>query len=159
MLHARISQYYAQIIRIDMPYLRQQPGRNYYRWYFYDPEQSLQTQTKGIAVKLKRLGWFGSDIGNAVVKDMSMGGAGVLAPLKDNVPDQFWVLYDKNTKVKARVCYRKAINDKLEFLGLEWQGNDSSVRLRLLRKLRRRAFVLKQDNFRLVEVNQQQNLG
>jgi hypothetical protein len=159
MLHVRISQYYAQIIRIDMPYLRQQPGRNYYRWYFYDPQQSLQTQTKGIAVKLKRLGWFGSDIGSAVVKDMSMGGAGVLAPLKDNVPDQFWVLYDKNAKVKARVCYRKAITDKLEFLGLEWQDNDSSVRLKLLRKLRRRAFVLKQDNFRLVEVNQQQNLG
>lgn len=142
-----------------MPYLRQQPGRNYYRWYFYDPEQSLQTQTKGIAVKLKGLGWFGSEIGSAVVKDMSMGGAGVLVPLKDNVPEQFWVLYDKNTKVKARVCYRKAITDKLEFLGLEWQGNDSSVRLKLLRKLRRRAFVLKQDNFRLVEVNQQQNLG
>ncbi len=142
-----------------MPYLRQQPGRNYYRWYFYDPQQSLQTQTKGIAVKLRRLGWFGSEIGSAVVKDMSMGGAGLLAPLKDKVPDQFWVLYDKTTKVKARVCYRKAINDKLEFLGLEWQGNDSAVRLRLLRKLRRRAFVLKQDNFRLVEVNQQQNLG
>ena len=77
-----------------MPYLRQQPGRSYYRWYFYDPEQSLQTQTKGIAVKLKRLGWFGNEIGSAVVKDMSMGGAGLLAPLKDKVPDEFWVLYE-----------------------------------------------------------------
>ncbi|WP_185714233.1 PilZ domain-containing protein [Rheinheimera mesophila] len=142
-----------------MPYLRQQPGRSYYRWYFYDPQQSLQTQTKGIAVKLKRLGWFGGEIGSAVVKDMSMGGAGLLAPLKDQVPDQFWVLYDKTTKVKARVCYRKTINDKLEFLGLEWQGKDNATRLQLLRKLRRRAFVLKQDNFRLVAVNQQQNLG
>jgi len=142
-----------------MPYLRQQPGRDFYRWYFYDPQQSLQTQTKGIAVKLKRLGWFGGEIGSAVVKDMSLGGAGLLAPLKDKVPEQFWVLYDKSTQVKAKVRYRTAINDKLEFLGLEWQGKDKAVRLKLLRKLRRRAFVLKQDNFRLVAVNQQQNLG
>jgi hypothetical protein len=142
-----------------MPYLRQQPGRRFYRWYFYNPEQSLQTQTKGIAVKLKKPGWFGGEIGSAVVKDMSIGGAGLLAPLKDKVPDLFWVFYDKTTKVKAKVCYRKAVTDKLEFLGLQWLGNDKAVRLALLRKLRRRAFVLKQDKFRLVQNNQQQNLG
>jgi hypothetical protein len=142
-----------------MPYLRQQPGRSFYRWYFYDPAVSLQSQTKGIPVRLKQTGWFGQELGSAVVKDMSMGGAGLLVPLKDKVPDSFWVLYDKTTKVKARVCYRKVIDEKLEFLGLEWQGNDRTIRLTLLRKLRRRAFVLKQENFRLVEVRQQQNLG
>ena len=142
-----------------MPYLRQQPGRSFYRWYFYDPTVSLQQQTKGVPVRLKRPGWFGSDIGAAVVKDMSMGGAGVLVPLKDKAPATFWVLYDKTTKVKARVRYRKPINDKLEFLGLEWLGKDNATRLALLRKLRRRAFVMKQNNFRLVETSQQQKLG
>lgn len=133
-----------------MPYLRQQGGRQFYRWYFYDPVQSLELQTKGISVRLLRSSWFGGEIGLAVVKDMSIGGCGLLVPTLDQVPDKFWVMYDNDIKVKALVRYRKKVNDKLEFLGLQWLGKDYAVRLKLLRRLRRMAFMQKHDHFRLV---------
>lgn len=134
-----------------MPYPRQQPGRQFYRWYFYDPTQPLAAQTKGVPVKLKSTGWFGGEIGSAVVKDMSGGGAGVLVPRKDKVPGKFWVCYDRNTRVKAVVKYRQQVDDKLEFLGLAWVNADPQLVLKLLRKLRRRAFVIQQQPVRLVQ--------
>jgi hypothetical protein len=133
-----------------MPYLRQQGGRQFYRWYFYDPAQSLERQSKGIAVRVLRDSLFGGEIGFAVVKDMSIGGSGLLVPTLDKVPDKFWVMYDNDIKVKAMVRYRKKVNDKLEFLGLQWLGKDYAIRLRLLRRLRRQAFMQKHDHFRLV---------
>ena len=134
-----------------MPYPRQQPGRQFYRWYFYDPSQPLATQTKGVPVKLKSTSWFGGDIGSAVVKDMSGGGAGLLVPRKDKVPEKFWVGYDRETRVKAQVKYRQLVDDKLEFLGGSWVSAEPQLVLKLLRKLRRRAFVIKQQPVRLVQ--------
>lgn len=127
-----------------MPYPRVQPGRRSYRWYFYDPKQPLLVQAKGVSVRLKAVGWFGKDVGFAVVKDMSSGGAGLLVSKKDAVPARFWVCYNRETKVKAQVKYRRAVGDKLEFLGLSWIGAEDQLVLTLLRKLRRKAFVIDQ---------------
>ncbi len=132
-----------------MPLIRHTAGRQFYRWYFYDPAQPLDSQTKGIPVTLMRDSWFGGELGFAVVKDMSMGGCGILVSSSDRIPKQCWVQYDKDVKVRALVRYRKKVNDKLEFLGLEWMGRDRAVRLNLLRKLRKRAFILQQNHFRL----------
>lgn len=137
-----------------MPLIRHSAGRQFYRWYFYDPAQPLDSQTKGIPVTLMRDSWFGGELGFAVVKDMSMGGCGILVSSSDQIPQRCWVQYDKDVKVRALVRYRKKVNDKLEFLGLEWMGRDQATRLNLLRKLRRRAFILKQNHFRLGSVNQ-----
>lgn len=131
-----------------MPFLRKPVGRNFYRWYFYPPDQAMPLQTKGIAVRLRKTGWFGGLVGSAVVKDMSIGGAGVLVSVQDQVPTQLWVLYDERIKVRAMVRYRRQVNEKLEFLGLEWQGRNYPQRLALLRKLRRQAFDIRQPHFR-----------
>ncbi|GAA0561412.1 MULTISPECIES: PilZ domain-containing protein [Rheinheimera] len=128
-----------------MPATKPDIARRYLRWYFSTANQPHETQTKGIAVKLKQPGLFGSQLCQAVVKDISLGGAGLLAPLSKAVPDMLVVEYDSETRIKAEVIYRRAVSDKLEFLGISWLDTKREQRLRLLRRLSKKAYRVSRD--------------
>ncbi|MDX3774306.1 hypothetical protein QE250_09285 [Chromatiaceae bacterium AAb-1] len=115
-------------------------NRKYRRWYFAADSQPKEVQTNGVAVKLaRRSWWFESFICNAVVKDVSLGGAGVLVPSTKTVPDAIVVRYEPDIRIKADVVYRQLVNDKLMFLGLNWESAAHEQRLKLLRKLSKKA--------------------
>ena len=120
-------------------------SRKYLRWYFCTANQPLETQTKGIPVKLRQSGLFGSQICQAVVKDMSLGGAGLLVPLAKTVPDIVMVEYDNQFKIKAEVVYRRQVSDKLVFLGISWLDAKREQRLNLLRRLSKKAYRASRD--------------
>ncbi|WP_215396171.1 PilZ domain-containing protein [Rheinheimera oceanensis] len=120
-------------------------SRKYLRWYFSSASQPHETQTKGIAVKLWQSGLFGSQICQAVVKDISLGGAGLLAPLTKTVPDIVMVEYDNQFKIKAEVVYRRQVSDKLVFLGISWLDAKREQRLNLLRRLSKKAYRASRD--------------
>ena len=79
------------------------------------------------------------------MKDISLGGAGLLAPLSKAVPDVLVVEYDSETRIKAEVIYRRAVSDKLEFLGISWLDTKREQRLRLLRRLSKKAYRVSRD--------------
>ncbi|HEY0924362.1 PilZ domain-containing protein [Rheinheimera pacifica] len=120
-------------------------SRKYLRWYFSAQSQPVAIQSKGIAVKLWQSGLFGSQICQAVVKDMSLGGAGLLAPLAKTVPDIVMVEYDNQFKIKAEVVYRRQVSDKLVFLGISWLDAKREQRLNLLRRLSKKAYRASRD--------------
>lgn len=94
---------------------------------------------------------FGSQICKAVVKDMSLGGVGLLAPLSKNVPDVILVQYDERIRMAAEVVYRRQVSDKLVFLGLSWLDAKREQRLKLLRLLSKKAYRLSQDSARTTQ--------
>lgn len=120
-------------------------SRKYLRWYFCTANQPAETQTKGIAVKLWQSGLFGSQICQAVVKDISLGGAGLLVPLTKTVPDIISVEYHQQLRIKAEVVYRRQVSDKLVFLGISWLDAKRELRLNLLRRLSKKAYRASHD--------------
>lgn len=114
-------------------------SRRYLRWYFCTASLPHEQQAQGIPVKFYQSGLFGKQICLAVLKDISLGGAGVLVPLSRPVPELITVQYDKDTRIEAAVVYRRQVSDKLVFLGLSWRDNKRQQRLKLLRKLSKKA--------------------
>lgn len=119
--------------------------RKYLRWYFNANNQPVALQSKGIAVKIWHTGLFGSQICQAVVKDVSLGGAGLLIPQSKVVPDVIAVEYDNQFKIKAEVVYRRQINNELVFLGISWLDAKHEQRLSLLRRLSKKAYRASRD--------------
>ncbi|HEX5793009.1 MAG TPA: PilZ domain-containing protein [Rheinheimera sp.] len=128
-----------------MPVTKPDVSRRYLRWYFCTANQPHESQTQGIAVKLKQPGLFGSQLCLAVVKDMSLGGAGLLVPLSKTVPDTIVVEYDSQTRIKAEVVYRRRVSDKLEFLGISYLDTKREQRLHLLRRFSKKAYRASRD--------------
>ena len=129
-----------------MPLTKPDVSRKYLRWYFCTANQPHEVQTKGVPVKLLQSGLFGNQICLAVVKDMSLGGAGLLAPVSKTVPDLIVVKYDEQTRIKAEVVYRRQVSDKLVFLGLSWLDAKREQRLNLLRRLSKKAYRVSRDS-------------
>lgn len=114
-------------------------ARRYLRWYFCTANLPHEQQAQGIAVKFYQPGLFGKQICLAVLKDISLGGAGVLVPLSRAVPDMVTVEYNNDTRINAAVVYRRQVSDKLVFLGLSWRDHKRQQRLKLLRQLSKKA--------------------
>ncbi|MEE2024050.1 MULTISPECIES: PilZ domain-containing protein [Alkalimonas] len=134
-----------------MPITKTDVSRKYLRWYFCAANQPHEVQTKGVPVTLWQSSLFGSQICKAVVKDMSLGGVGLLAPLSKNVPDVILVQYDERIRMAAEVVYRRQVSDKLVFLGLSWLDAKREQRLKLLRLLSKKAYRLSQDSARTTQ--------
>lgn len=123
-----------------MPNLVTDFNRKFFRWYFNSANQPTELQTRGVAVKLYPTTLFGRELCNAVLKDISYGGAGVLAPTSKVIPEQILLIYDERHKLKAKVVYRRQINDKLVFLGVRWLPGKEQFVLQLLRTLSKKAY-------------------
>lgn len=126
-----------------MPVIISDISRKHLRWYFAAATQPPETQASGVPVKLKEDRWFGRSICQGVVKDISLGGAGILVPSSKQIPDMLITIYDSTTRIKAEVIYRRPVSDKLTFLGLRWVTSDREKHLRLLRRLSKKAFRVK----------------
>ena len=121
-------------------------SRRYLRWYFCTASLPHEQQAQGIPVKLYQSGLFGKQLCLAVLKDISLGGAGVLVPLSRTVPEVITVVYDNDTRIDAAVVYRRQVSDKLVFLGLSWRDNKRQQRLKLLRRLSKKALREQRDS-------------
>ncbi|MCH1929364.1 PilZ domain-containing protein [Shewanella sp. A25] len=102
-------------------------GQRLYKRHALSYEEApKELQHDGYAVKLHWpwiLEWFGC---SAIMKDVSLGGCGVLVPIEKNVPKRVMVQLNDETRLKAIVVYRKEVSPKLMFLGIDW-GNESEA--------------------------------
>lgn len=115
-------------------------NRKFFRWYFESTKQPTELQSRGVALKLYPATLFGSEICHSILKDISFGGAGLLVPSSAQIPEQILLVYTERHKLKAKVVYKRQINDKLVFLGVCWMPGKEQFVLQLLRALSKKAY-------------------
>ncbi|MBU3023125.1 PilZ domain-containing protein [Aestuariibacter sp. A3R04] len=93
-----------------------------------------EMQAKGVPAELLRHSIFNYSICKAVLKDISVGGAGALVPASKKIPNKVRVLIADKITLKAKVAYRNTVNDELIFLGLDW-SNESEKKFNEMIKL------------------------
>ncbi|KFZ38182.1 hypothetical protein HR45_06695 [Shewanella mangrovi] len=114
---------------------RQQNLRLYKRHPLSRELTPEEQQHDGIAVKLywpAILEWFGC---NAIMKDVGLGGSGLLVPLEKKVPSHIIIEVDETVRLKGKVVHRRQISEKLFFLGIDWRREPDSKRRRMLKQV------------------------
>ncbi|WP_394244736.1 PilZ domain-containing protein [Vibrio astriarenae] len=110
--------------------------RKYIRWYFWMPEEPFKSQANGLAVQLKQPGWFKNKLlGRAVIKDISMGGAGVLISNRIQIPEKVIVAIPDGDEFTADVVYQRDEGDLFTFLGLTWSDSNDARRMDLINQV------------------------
>lgn len=96
--------------------------RKYKRVALTQETKPKELQVKGVPAKLLRRRFFNFSICKAVLKDISVGGAGALVPASKKIPNNVKVLIANKMSLNAKVVRRKLVSDELMFLGLDWSG-------------------------------------
>jgi len=115
--------------------------RNYKRWNLnskdnYEPEA---IQRGGVGVQLLRNFFIDISICHAVAKDISVGGVGLLVPAEKTIPKTLLVVFDEYSRLAGKVMYRRQVNEKLIFLGVEWTSKNESKRSTIVKRLQQQA--------------------
>lgn len=110
--------------------------RKFQRWYLFTQQESPEQQSQGISVQLKASSLFGGKLAQAVVKDVSLGGAGILLSAKQPVPQQFKLVYQGKYSVEAEVVYRQPLTERLLFCGIRWDKSSRHKRFDAIRLVR-----------------------
>lgn len=90
-------------------------------------------QHDGIAVQLYWplvIEWY---VCNAIMKDVGLGGAGLLVPQDKKVPSRLIVEIASTIRIKGRVVYRRPVSERLQFIGIDWRREADSKRRQVLR--------------------------
>lgn len=121
--------------------------RKYHRWYLCTQQESPEQQSQGVSIEIRGGSRFGRKVGRAIIKDISLGGAGILLSAKQPIPEVFRLVYQNSYSSKAEVVYRRPLNGHLIFCGIRWYESNRHKRLkmlRLLRQLKRQALMPEQ---------------
>lgn len=115
--------------------------RSYKRWNLnpkdnYEPEA---IQRGGIGVQLLRNFFIDISVCHAVAKDISVGGVGILVPAEKTIPNTLTVVFDEYSRLVGRVMYRRQVNEKLVFLGVEWTSKNERKRSAIVTRLQQQA--------------------
>lgn len=115
-------------------------SRLHRRWYLGREDLPTEQQSGGVAVTLYRNLFFPWPLCKAIVKDVSLGGAGALVPADKKVPGKVKVVFAEGMSLTARIVHRQPISEKLLFLGLDWTREPDSKRRALLNLLMNRKY-------------------
>ena len=102
------------------------PGRRLDpRVYFHDGETPFAEQSSGVPALVKvPLLCFASTIGRAVIKDLSLGGVGFLAPSRLEIPDRVYLKMNDSPTLQCRILHRREVAPLLTFYGACWYPNN-----------------------------------
>ena len=105
--------------------------------------EPIEHQAQGISVVLGVGIPFSKPICYGVMKDVSLGGAGILVPAERNIPTNRVLMIRINGIVaKGKLIYQKPLTERLSFVGIHWAETSIKRKVqlyRILRKLIRRA--------------------
>ena len=98
------------------------PGRRMDpRVYFHDGDTPYAEQSSGVPAQVKiPLLLFSYRVGRAVIKDLSLGGVGFLAPTRLNLPDHVCLQMENAPKLHCRILHRRQVAPLLTFYGACW---------------------------------------
>lgn len=112
--------------------------RVFRRHHIGEDELPLPLQSDGILVTLLTDGrWFNKTLGRVIIKNISAGGAGIVASHLIKIPKKVIVSFPPSTGIapqQARVVHAREINPPLCFYGIEWEDRSGDI----LKKLRER---------------------
>ena len=108
--------------------------RKYKRIALTQETAPRKLQSQGVPAKLLRGPLFNFMLCHAVLKDISVGGAGVLVPSAKEIPDKVRVSIADKLNLKARVVRRQQISEELMYLGIVW-AKESHKSFTVLTKL------------------------
>ncbi len=119
--------------------------RSYKRWNLnlkdnYEPES---VQLGGVGVQLLRRCFIDISLCHGVAKDISVGGVGLLVPAEKTIPNKIIVVFDKTNRLAGKVMYRRAVSEKLMFLGVEWISKNERLRSDIVNRLQLQAQLKK----------------
>ncbi|GIU51139.1 MULTISPECIES: hypothetical protein [Shewanella] len=98
-------------------------NRDHVRLSLRDSKEELSQACDGISVKLHKKGWFlMEEIGIANIKDMSLGGVGLITPLTLELKQEVWVEIQQSF-FAFTIMRQYPINQKLNFIGGKWNSN------------------------------------
>ncbi|MBB1387113.1 MULTISPECIES: PilZ domain-containing protein [unclassified Pseudoalteromonas] len=124
--------------------------RNYKRWNL-NPKDNFEpeaVQRGGVSVELLRNFFFDISICHAVAKDISLGGVGLLVPSEKTIPDTVTVVFDEHSRLVGKVMYRRKVNEKLAFLGVEWTTKNDKKRSTIVTRLQQQAQYKKEQRLK-----------
>lgn len=127
--------------------------RKHARWYFWSPNEPFGTQTNGLAVEIRKVSWFKRKIGHAVIKDISLGGAGILVSNRVNVPSRIIVITPNLSEFYADVIYQRKEGDNFTFLGITWADSNDDERLELIAHVQKATSVKSRNEVSIKERN------
>lgn len=106
--------------------------REFPRWQFHQVDVPLAMQSQGIAARVYRQGLlFDRLIAQVVVKDMSLGGAGLLVPSQYPLPKKLLLSIDDADKpLQCLIMHRYPVDAALHFVGVSWYRVKSEQVLR-----------------------------
>ncbi|WP_334021365.1 PilZ domain-containing protein [Alteromonas sp. S015] len=84
--------------------------------------EAEEIQSQGLPISVHRAGLFGRLLCCGVLKDISEGGAGILIPRVDKLDGKLVLRFAGKLKLDVAVRYRRRISDRLEFVGVQWDG-------------------------------------
>ncbi|MGL6314833.1 PilZ domain-containing protein [Vibrio sp. WXL103] len=97
------------------------------------PDEPIKSQASGVAVQLKQPGWFSNKLlGRAVIKDISLGGAGILVSNRVEVPKNILIETSTGHLFNAEVVYQRDEGELFTFLGVLWTDNNDEARIELI---------------------------
>lgn len=99
--------------------------RNDPRFYVHDINTPFELQTSGVPATLKALGLlFSRNLGQVIVKDLSMGGVGFLASSQLQVPKRVLLCLDSCAPLACEILHQHSVAPQLCFYGGRWQERD-----------------------------------
>ncbi|MBE0378075.1 PilZ domain-containing protein [Pseudoalteromonas prydzensis] len=115
--------------------------RSHPRWSLFNASREIPAamQQGGIAVKLHHPWFFNYFLCRAVIKDISVGGAGILVPSEHRLPRKIRVSFNSTNSFIGIIKYTRTVTEKLNFVGIEWQAKDELKRIELVAELQKQA--------------------
>lgn len=91
------------------------------RWYFHNPEVPFEEQSDGIHGSVRRPNFlFDTQICRIIIKDMSLGGVGFIAPKRYQLPKRVVVLVGDRYQLVCEILHRRQAGRYLTFYGARW---------------------------------------
>lgn len=106
--------------------------RIFTRYHIGDDEPPLYQQSDGILVTLRSNchWWFNKTLGRAILKDISAGGGGFVAPHAIKIPKKVIVIFPVSIGIgpqQVDVVHVKEVTPQLLFYGIEWKDRSGEV--------------------------------
>ncbi|WP_163934471.1 hypothetical protein [Paraferrimonas sp. SM1919] len=101
--------------------------RQFERYYLTDRDTNIAMQAAGMPAKILMRGFFNwKTLGPCIIKDVSLGGAGLLSPMLLSPTKKYALETAQGEVIPFIIAHEKAVNKKLNFYGVSWENSSSN---------------------------------
>ncbi|KPZ69401.1 MULTISPECIES: hypothetical protein [unclassified Shewanella] len=102
-------------------------NRDHIRHSLRESNEELAQACDGISVKLHQKIWFiTQELGIANIKDISLGGVGLITPLQLELNQSIWLEVEQSL-FEFTIMRQYPINQRLNFIGGKWKSKPDDI--------------------------------